>query len=130
MNSPVHRTLWPVNHREFPPNSMWHIESIHREGKRLEEEELLLLAEVQVPGNEEGGKRREGRDGLLVGLLVQLHHGAPTAWAQARGGFIALSHQTPHPVHLGRQRGTGVIQQLCNITNRSATERRWEKHYR
>lgn len=26
MNNPVHKTLWMVNHREFPLNSMSHIE--------------------------------------------------------------------------------------------------------
>lgn len=53
----------------------------HTERKGLEEE--LVLAEVQVPGKrEEGGKKeRKERDGPVVGLVVQQHHEAPTAWA-------------------------------------------------
>lgn len=42
--------------------------------------EELVLAEVQVPRKEEG-KERKGRDGAVVGLVVQQHCEAPTAWA-------------------------------------------------
>ncbi len=39
-----------------------------------------MLVEVQVPGKE-GRKSRKGRDGPVVGLVVQQHNEAPTAWA-------------------------------------------------
>lgn len=75
MNNPVHNTPWMVNHREFPLNSMSHIErrkEIHRGGRSGGG---VALAEVQVP-EREGGKRRKGRDGPAAGLVVQQHHEA------------------------------------------------------
>lgn len=59
VNGPAHKTLWMMNHREFPLNSMSHIERGRetQEGRGLGEEELVL-DEVQVPGKE-GGKMRK-----------------------------------------------------------------------
>lgn len=81
MNGPAHKTLWMMNHREFPLNSMSHIERGRetQEGRGLGEEELVL-DEVQVPGKE-GRKMRKGRDGPVVGLVVQQHHEASISWA-------------------------------------------------
>lgn len=71
VNNPAHVTVWMVNHWEFPPNSMSHIDA-HAEGKGLGEGELLF-DEVQVPGKGGGGKMSKGRDGPVVGLVVQQH---------------------------------------------------------
>lgn len=64
-HNPVHGILWIVNHREFPLNRD---KKGYLEGTGLEVEELVL-AEVQV-SRKGGGK---GRDGPIVGLVVQQH---------------------------------------------------------
>lgn len=63
VNNPVHNTPWMVNHREFPLNSMSHIErrkEIHR-GGRSGGGGGVALAEVQVPEREKEEKgEKEG----------------------------------------------------------------------